>query len=258
MQNSKVLWKVENRIATVTLNNPPVNSIDAQVVDGLENAFETLKGEDVLAVIINSENPKVFISGGDISQFVSWNKETGSEAVKKGNQVLMEIENFPSPVICAINGFVFGGGLELALACDIRVMSVNVKLGFPEVTLGIYPGYGGTQRLPRLVGTGMAKKLIFSGERINAEEAFRIGLCEKISEEGKAYEEAMQIAMQIAQAAPLAVKSAKELINQGINMNLKQGIELEITLFGEICETSDKAEGVAAFLEKRKASFTGK
>ncbi|WP_094607535.1 Short-chain-enoyl-CoA hydratase [Sporomusa silvacetica DSM 10669] len=257
MQNSKVLLKVKNKIATVILNNPPVNSIDQQVVDDIENVFATLKNEDIRAVIIASENPKAFIAGGDINQFVAWNREAGVQATQRGNDVFLKIDNFPCPVICAIDGFVFGGGMELALACDIRVMAVNVKLGFPETTLGIYPGYGGTQRLPRLIGTGMAKKLIFSGERINAEEAYRIGICEHLSEEGRALEDAMQIALKIAQAGPVAVRTVKKIINQGISMNLKDAIELETANFGDICETYDKTEGAKAFLEKRQPVFKG-
>lgn len=257
MSDSKVLLKVKDQIATVILNNPPVNSIDQQVVDDLENVFDTLQNEDIRAVIIASENPKAFIAGGDINQFVTWDRETGVQATQRGNDVFFKIDHFPCPVICAINGFVFGGGMELALACDIRVMAVNVTLGFPETTLGIYPGYGGTQRLPRLIGTGMAKKLIFSGERINAEEAYRIGICEHLSAEGKALEDAMKIALKIAQAGPVAVRAAKEIINQGIDMNLKDAIALEIASFGDICVTYDKTEGAKAFLEKRKPVFKG-
>ncbi|HML31851.1 enoyl-CoA hydratase/isomerase family protein [Sporomusa sphaeroides] len=257
MPDSKVLLKVENKIATVILNNPPVNSIDQQVVDDLENVFDRLQNEDIRAVIIASENPKAFIAGGDINQFVAWNREAGVQATQRGNDVFFKIEQFPCPVICAIDGFVFGGGMELALACDIRVMAANVTLGFPETTLGIYPGYGGTQRLPRLIGTGMAKKMIFSGERINAEEAYRMGLCEHLSEKGKAFEDAMQLALTIAQAGPVAVSTAKKIINQGMNMNLKDAIAMETANFGDICETYDKTEGAKAFQEKRKPVFKG-
>lgn len=257
MPNSKVLLKIENKIATVILNNPPVNSIDQQALNELENTFDGLQNEDIRAVIIASENPKAFIAGGDINQFAAWDRKGGVQATQRGNDVFLKIDHFPRPVICAINGFVFGGGMELALACDIRVMAVNVTLGFPETTLGIYPGYGGTQRLPRLIGTGMAKKLIFSGERINAEEAYRIGICEQLAAEGKALEDAMKIALKIAQAGPVAVRAAKEIINQGINMNLKDAIALETANFGDICESYDKTEGARAFLEKRKPVFKG-
>jgi len=258
MENEKVLVKLDNKIATIIINNPPANSIDPGVMNGIESAFDKLLGEDILAVIITSENPKIFIAGADINQFVSWKSSEGTAVVKRGNEVFHKIANFPKPVICAIGGMAFGGGLELALACDIRVMSANVKVGLPEVTLGIYPGYGGTQRLPRLIGTGMAKKLIFTGAAIDAVEAYRIGLCEHLSEEGKAYEDALKIAQQIAKAGPVAIRTVKEIINQGVELPLQDGVTLEVEKFGGICETEDKTEGATAFLEKRKPAFKGK
>lgn len=258
MQNSKIRVKIENKIATVIIDNPPANSIDPEVMDGFEQAFDEISKQEVLAVIIASENPKAFIAGADINQFVAWKGADGTAAVTKGNEVYKKIAAFPCPVICAINGFAFGGGMELALACDIRVISKNAKVGLPEVTLGIYPGYGGTQRLPRLVGTGMAKKLIFTGTPINAEEAYRIGMCEVLSEEGKSYEDALKIAQQIAKAGPLAVSTVKKVIDEGIEVSLEEGLGIEIANFGPICDTADKTEGAKAFLEKRKAEFTGK
>jgi len=257
MQSDKVFVKVDNKIATVIVDNPPSNSIDPDVIDGLEKAFDNLLGNNVLAVIIASENPKVFIAGADIKQFVSWKKAEGTAVVERGNSVFNKIAGFPSPVICAIDGFAFGGGMELALACDIRVASKNAKVGLPEVGLGIYPGYGGTQRLPRLIGVGMAKKLIFTGAPISAEEGYRIGLFEHLSEEGMALEDAQKIARQIAQVGPVAVKIAKKIINQGIELSLNEGISLESANFGDICETQDKTEGAKAFLEKRKPVFAG-
>lgn len=257
MANDKVLVRIEQKIGTVIISNPPSNSIDPGVIDGLEQAFDYLAAENVLAVIISSDHPKIFIAGADINQFVAWKCDEGTAVVTRGNQVLQKIADFPSPVICAVNGFAFGGGMELALACDIRVMARPAKIGFPEVTLGIYPGYGGTQRLPRLIGLGMAKKLILSGETIGAEEAFRIGLCEHLSEAGSAYDDARNLAVKIAAGGPVAVRTAKRIMNQGVDLPLQSGIDLEIANFGAICETCDKTEGAKAFLEKRKPVFTG-
>lgn len=259
MSEAKVFLEYKDKIAIVTLNNPPVNALDAQVIDEIEKAFDKLYAKkDVLAVVVTGAGDKAFVAGADITQFPSLRRQTGIELVRRGQLVYEKIANFPAPVICAVNGFAFGGGLELALACDIRVISENAKVGLPEVTLGIYPGYGGTQRLPRAVGLGMAKKLIFTGAPIDAAEAYRIGLADQLVPSGKSLEEAVKLAEVIATRGPVAVRTVKKVINQGIELNIGDAILLEAQEFGGLCETEDKNEGAKAFMEKRKPNFQGK
>lgn len=259
MAKEKVLFDKKNRIVTITINNPPVNALDAQVIQELDQAFSKVTDlNDVLAVIVTGAGEKAFIAGADISQFPELREESGKQLLRKGHGVYQKIADTPCPVICAINGFAFGGGLELALACDIRVIAENAKVGVPEVSLGLYPGYGGTQRLPRLIGKSMAKKLIFTGSPIDAAEACRIGLCDQMAPAGKVLEAALQLAQTIATRAPLAVTAAKKVIDEGMEMRLKDALPLEIEEFGKLCETEDKNEGAKAFMEKRKAVFQGK
>ncbi len=254
-----VQLSVDNNIAQVLINNPPVNSITPQVIDDLEAAFDALEGmDDVRAVVVASPFEKAFVAGADINQFVTWKKADGIAVTRRGHDVYLKIANYRKPVICAINGFAFGGGLELALACDIRVIDAAAKVGLPEVGLGIVPGYGGTQRLPRLVGAGMAKKLIFTGKPITGEEAYRIGLAEELAEAGTCLERATAIAQQICVNAPKAITAAKRCIDLFAPLAADDGITYEINSVGDLSETEDKTEGATAFLEKRKPAFKNK
>ena len=249
----------EDRLATVTITRPPVNALNHEVMDALEAAFEELaKDETVGAVIVTGAGEKAFVAGADITEFPNLNSANGEKLARRGQAVFQKIADFPAPVIAAVNGFALGGGLELALACDIRVVAENAKVGLPEVTLGIFPGYAGTQRLPRLISTGKAKELIFTGAMIDAAEAHRIGIADHLTGPGEALDTARKLASQILKVGPVAVRMAKEAVNKGLDQTLEEGQKTEASFFGELCDTADQKEGAKAFLEKRPPQFKGK
>jgi len=249
----------EDHLVVVTINRPPVNALNQEVMDELEKTFEELsKDNSVRAVIITGAGEKAFVAGADIGEFPRLNKENGEKMSRRGQEVFQKIAEFPAPVIAAVNGFALGGGLELALACDIRVVAENAKVGLPEVTLGIFPGYAGTQRLPRTIATGKAKELIFTGEMIDAAEAYRIGLADHKTEAGQAMEKAREIAGKVIKAGPIGVSMAKKAVDQGLDKTLEEGQKLEASFFADLCDTEDQKEGAKAFLEKRKPEFKGK
>ncbi|PWA12864.1 enoyl-CoA hydratase [Pueribacillus theae] len=240
----------------VTIDSPPVNALEQQVLDELDQIVTNMP-KDVDVVIVTGAGGKAFVAGADIKDFPELKKETGIELVKKGQRIFDKIAALEQPVIAAIDGFALGGGLELALACDIRIASKRSKVGFPEVNLGILPGYGGTQRLPRLIGPGKAKQLIFSGDPLSAEEAKQAGILEEVTEDSP-MEKAKELAETIAKRAPLGVRKAKKAIDEGLNTTLEEGLHIEAVAFGELCDTEDKNEGVAAFFEKRQPNFSRK
>ncbi len=248
--------KRENGIYVLILHNYPVNAITPDMLDEMNMAFTAMNEEDVRCVIISSAYEKAWVAGADITKFNTVNKP-GYNSSRNGNDVFLRIMNFKKPVIAAINAYALGGGLELALACDIRVIDKTAKVGFPEVGLGIMPGYGGTQRFPRLCGLGMAKYLAFTAQKINGEEAYRIGLVEVLAEKGEALNTAMTIARQICEQAPLAITEIKRVMNYTINGTLEDGINEEVIGLGKLKQTQDKTEGVNAFMEKRKPHFKG-
>ncbi|WP_158738241.1 enoyl-CoA hydratase/isomerase family protein [Alteribacillus sp. YIM 98480] len=250
-------WK--DSLAIITLQNPPVNVLTDPLLSELDDAVEeVLCAQKTRVVIVTAAGEKAFAAGADISQFPSLNKQTGVNLVNKGKRVLDKFANAPFPVLCAMNGMALGGGLELALACDVRIADERAKVGFPETGLGIIPGYGGTQRFARLIGTGKAKELIFSGETITAQEAFRLGAVEHLAAAGTSLEKAEELAEKMTQKSPLALAKAKRAVNEGIEQSVELGQALESELFGELCESKDKQEGVQAFMEKRKPEFVGK
>ncbi|MFA8438780.1 enoyl-CoA hydratase/isomerase family protein [Pueribacillus sp. YX66] len=251
---AKVSFSQEGKIGVITIDSPPVNALEKQVLDELDEIVENIPS-NVDVVIIYGAGGKAFVAGADIKDFPELNKENGVELVKKGQAIFNKIAELEQPVIAAIDGFALGGGLELALACDIRIASSKSQVGFPEVNLGILPGYGGTQRLPRLIGPGKAKQIIFSGEHLSAEEAKSVGIIEEVTD-GSALDKAKQLAETIASRAPLGVRKAKQAINEGLDVTLEQGLHIEALAFGDLCETEDKNEGVAAFFEKRKPNFS--
>jgi Enoyl-CoA hydratase/carnithine racemase len=235
-----------------------MNALNLEVLGEMENAVENFIGnEEIRVLIITGAGDKAFAAGADIEAQYPLNPEEGRRWGLYGQEVLRLIENADKPIIAAVNGYALGGGCELAMACDIRLASEKAQLGLPEVSLGITPGYGGTQRLSRLVGEGKAKQLIFSAQRIKADEARRIGLVEEVFPHDVLIEESIKLARQIAANAPMAVRYAKMQINQGLQTDLNTAIALEAGLFGLCFATKDQKEGMGAFLNKRKAVFTG-
>ncbi len=255
-----LLIEKKDKIAIVTINRPKVlNALNATVIDELEKCFLELKDDpEVGVVILTGAGEKAFVAGADITGLVDLNPLQGKEFAEKGQRVFNLIENLGKPVIAAINGYALGGGCELAMACTIRIASETAKLGQPEVNLGIVPGYGGTQRLPRLVGKGRAMELILTGRMVDAQEAYQMGLVNKVVPPDKLLEEAEAMAKVILSKGPLAVKYAMEAVNRGLETTLEEGLRIEADLFGICCATEDKTEGTKAFLEKRKPNFQGK
>ncbi len=247
-------------VATVTLNRPDVlNALNGRMLDELMQAFAQLAGEpDLRAVIVTGAGPKAFAAGADIAELNALPDASAGEAqAKRGQALTVAIESLSVPVIAAVNGFALGGGMELALACDIRVASENAKFGQPEVNLGILPGYGGTQRSLRLLGEGMAMYLALTGEMIDAGEALRIGLVQRVVPPGEAVTEAQRIAGLIAAKAPLAIAATKRVLLEGAHLPLADALGMEAGHFGRMVASADFHEGTQAFLDKRKAAFTG-
>jgi enoyl-CoA hydratase len=260
MTFSNILFEKKNAIAYVTVNRPKVlNALNMATMEELRVAFHAIKNDaSVRVVILTGAGEKAFIAGADIAELAQHDAVSGKEYTHRGQSVLNLIENLGKPVIACINGFALGGGCEIAMACTMRLASDNSKLGQPEVKLGIIPGYGGTQRLPRLVGKGIAMQLLISGEMISAQEAHRIGLVNEVVPAAELIARAEAIAAKIIANGPLAVQYTMEAVNKGMEMPLAEGLYLEAVLFGAACATEDKKDGTAAFLEKRAAQFKGK
>ncbi len=252
-------YEVKEGIAYVTVNIPKsLNALSTKVLEELQEAFENVeKDPDVQAAILTGAG-KAFVAGADISQMVDLTGIEGQEMMKQGAKVMNYIESVSKPVIAAVNGYALGGGCELAMACDIRVASTKAQFGQPEVNLGIIPGFGGTQRLPKLVGKGMGKYMIMTADYINAEEALRIGLVEKVTEADELIAACEKIARTIMEKAPIAVKAAKTAINAGIMLDVETGVRLEGEACGAPFCSEDRKEGMRAFLEKRNAEFKNK
>ena len=260
MTYENILLEKKNSIAYVTVNRPKVlNALNMATMEELRAAFTDIQSDASIRVaILTGAGEKAFVAGADIGELAKQDAVSGKEYGHRGQAVLDLIEHLGKPVIACINGFALGGGCELALACTMRLASDNAKLGQPEVKLGIIPGYGGTQRLSRLVGKGLAMQVVLAGEMITAQEAHRIGLVNEVTSAAELVPRAEAIAAKIVANAPLAVRYAMEAVNKGLEMTLAEGLFLEATLFGVCCATEDKKEGTAAFLEKRPAVFKGK
>lgn len=260
MEISKQHLKLEtgdDQITVLTINRPyKLNALNSELLDELDEAFTELKrNKMVSAVIITGAGDKAFMAGADISELSSLDSESGKKISLKGQSVFDRIEAFPKPVIAVVNGFALGGGAELAMACHLRVAAENALFGLPEVSLGLIPGYGGTQRLPRLIGRGKAMEMILTGGKIPAKEAEELGLVNKTVINGNAIEEARKLLVSILKNSPKAISKAIKAINSA---GMSDGYEKEAELFGELCETDDFKEGISAFLEKRKPDFAGK
>lgn len=254
-----LLTKKENGLGWVFINRPDkLNALNARTVKEIGEAFASYKEDpEVKAVILTGTGEKAFIAGADISELSGLNEEDGRNYVLAGQKVTEMIENFPKPVIAAVNGFALGGGTEFALACHVRIVSENAKMGQPEVKLGIIPGFGGTQRLARLVGKGRAMEMILTGKIIGAQEALAMGLVNKVVPLNELIPTCEAIAREMTANGPMALKFAIQAINQGLDFSLEKGLKLEADLFGKVCDTADSKEGTKAFLEKRKAEFKG-
>ncbi len=260
MPYENLLYEVREGIAWITLNRPKVlNALNHAILTELGEALEAARDDDaVRVVIVTGAGEKAFVAGADISEMAKLNPMTGQEASRFGQSVFRNFETMGKPSIAAINGFCLGGGCELALACSMRVASKTARIGQPEVKLGIMPGYGGTQRLPRLVGKGLAHEMILTGEMITADEALRIGLVNRVTEPGELLATCESIAKKIIEKAPLAVRYSMEAIERGMETPQEEGQYTEATLFGLCAATEDMREGTKAFLEKRPAQFKGK
>ena len=251
-----IKYEVKNNIGYVTINRPEaLNALNRTVLEELFDVFQRIDEDDAVRTVILTGEGRSFVAGADIAQMSTMNTPEGRAFVIYGQKVMHFMEKIEKPIIAAINGFALGGGCELSMACDIRIASSKAKFGQPEVGLGIIPGFGGTQRLAKLVGKGMAKYLILSAETINAEEALRIGLVERVVEPEALMETAEKLAQTIASKAPIAVGMAKTVINKGDHVDLYTGCALEAEAFGGCCGTEDQKEGMRAFLEKRPAEF---
>lgn len=258
LQNVQV--ERDGHLAIVTVNRPSkLNALDDLTIGELDCTFVGLENDDsVGAIVVTGAGEKAFVAGADISVLAKQGVLDGKDNALRGQALTLRIENCRKPVLAAINGFALGGGLELALACDVRFASDNAKVGLPEVSLGIIPGYGGTQRLPRLVGSGVALQMILQGDPIDAQEALRIGLVNGVFAPADLLDEVKKVANRMVSRGPQALALAKQAVRRGAHLSMKDGLELESDLFGIISSTDEMKEGMAAFLEKRKPSWLRK
>jgi enoyl-CoA hydratase len=257
---ANILLEVAGGVATLTVNRPDkLNALDAATLGEMEQAFEHCRtSESVRALIVTGAGDKAFVAGADIRELAQMNPLGAKELAYRGQQVLSRVENMGKPTVAMINGFALGGGLELALACNLRTAATSVRVGLPEVSLGIIPGYGGTQRLARVAGPAVAREWILTGDQFTAEEAHRVGVINRLFAPPELRAGTMKLVESILARGPVAVRFAIEAINRGSNIPQREGEILECDLFGLAASTEDMKEGMAAFLEKRKPNFRGK
>ena len=245
--------ELQGAVAVLTIDRPKaLNALNPEGLADLKAAFEGIDQTAVRCVILTGAGDKSFVAGADIGSMSTMTKAEGTDFGKTGNDIFLMIESFPLPVIAAVYGFALGGGCELAMSCDIRICSDNAMFGQPEVGLGITPGFGGTQRLPRIVGLGMAKQLLYTARNIDAAEALRIGLVNAVVPQAELMDAAMKMANTIAKNAPIAVRACKKAVNEGMQVSIDKAVEIEEKLFGDCFETHDQVEGMACFLSKEK------
>ncbi len=248
-----VTTEVKGAVALITIDRPAaLNALNPEVLADLKAAFEAVDQNAVRCVVLTGAGNKSFVAGADIGAMSTMTKAEGEAFGKLGNDVFLMVESFPLPVIAAVNGFALGGGNELAMSCDIRLCSENAMFGQPEVGLGITPGFGGTQRLARLVGMGMAKQMVYSALNIDAKEALRIGLVNAVYPQEELVPAAMKLAEKIARNAPIAVRNSKKAIDEGISLPIEKAVEVEEKLFGDCFQTHDQVEGMSCFLSREK------
>lgn len=243
----------QGAVAVLTIDRPKaLNALNPEVLADLKAAFEGIDQNTVRCVVLTGAGDKSFVAGADIGSMSTMTKAEGEAFGKLGNDIFLMVESFPLPVIAAVNGFALGGGCELAMSCDIRICSDNAVFGQPEVGLGITPGFGGTQRLARLVGMGMAKQMLYTARNIDANEALRIGLVNAVVPQADLMDAALKMAGQIAKNAPIAVRACKKAVNEGMQVSIDKAVEIEEKLFGGCFETHDQVEGMACFLSREK------
>ena len=248
-----IVYEQKGSYAVITISREKaLNALNSQVLEELNEALDAVNLDEVRCLILTGAGQKSFVAGADIGEMSTLTKAEGEAFGKKGNDVFRKIETFPIPVIAAVNGFALDGGCEISMSCDIRICSDNAVFGQPEVGLGITPGFGGTQRLARLVGPGMAKQMIYTARNIKADEAYRIGLVNAVYPQEELMAAAEKMAAGIAKNAPIAVRNCKKAINEGLDADMDEAIVIEEKLFGDCFESYDQKEGMAAFLEKRK------
>lgn len=260
MELKNVILEKEGHLAIVTINRPKaLNALNSETLKDLDTVLENLENDsNIYAVILTGSGEKSFVAGADISEMKDLNEEQGREFGELGNKVFLRLENLNKPVIAAISGFALGGGCELSMACDIRIASEKAKFGQPEAGLGITPGFGGTQRLARIVGLGKAKEMIYTCDIIKAEEAYRIGLVNKVVSLESLMDEAKAMANKIIANAPIAVKLCKDAINRGMQVDIDKAVSIEAEDFGKCFSSEDQTEGMTAFLERREKNFQNK
>ncbi len=248
-----IRYEAKGSVGIIYLNRPKaLNALNSQVLQELDLAMDSIDLEIIRVLIITGEGDKAFAAGADIGEMSTLPRKRAAEFSKKGNDVFLKIENYPIPVIAAVNGYALGGGCELSMCCDIRICSENAVFGQPETGLGITPGFGGTQRLERIVGAGRAKEMVLAATNIKADEAYRIGLVNHVYPQAELMDAALKLAGKIASNAPIAVRHAKKSMNEGYSLPIDEAVEVEEELFGDCFQTHDQKEGMGAFLEKRK------
>ena len=248
-----ITYEVEDKVGIITINRPKaLNALNSQVLDELDATLDGVDLDVIRCLILTGAGEKSFVAGADIGEMSTLTKAEGEAFGKKGNDVFRKLETFPIPVIAAVNGFALGGGCEISMSCDIRICSENAVFGQPEAGLGITPGFGGTQRLARVIPVGMAKQMIYTARNIKAEEAYRVGLVNAVYPLEELMPAAKKMAAGIAMQAPIAVRNCKKAINEGLQVDMDQAIVIEEKLFGDCFESYDQKEGMTAFLEKRK------
>jgi enoyl-CoA hydratase len=260
MEYKNILISSEGEIGILTINRPKaLNALNIETLKEIQTGIQEIGNDTAIkVVIITGTGEKAFVAGADILEMKGMNSVEALNFSKRGHLTLKMIQDLDRPVIAAVNGFALGGGAELALACDFIYASDNSKFGLPEVTLGVFPGFGGTQRLPRLIGKGMAKEMILTGKMITAQEALQIGLVNKVVPQAALMEEAKKVAAQIAGNGAMGVRLAKQVIDSGFNMDLLEACSLESYAFGISFATEDQKEGMTAFVEKRRPNFKGR
>ena len=259
MAYENILFEVTEGVATLTFNRPKaLNALNGNLLDELAAALDTIEADEQIRVLIlTGAGEKAFVAGADISELATFDTLQGKLFARKGQRIISRLQELAIPVIAAVNGFALGGGSEMALACDFIYASENAMFGLPEITLGIIPGFGGTQRLPRLIGTNRAKEMIFTGKMVPAAEAERIGMVNRVLPQASLMEETRKVALGMAAKGKVSLRAAKQAINNGINVDLLTGCQIEVDAFAICMASEDGKEGTRAFMEKRKPVFTG-